>query len=266
MATASFNYVPNHRDRLRGTVLLSIILHISLFLAAFVYTTWGHQLGNPWAKGGGTGGSAIHVNAVSALPGIPLPAPEVSAPATLATPDLGLYKPETKLPPPPPPDAVQIPKFKEAEKIEKPVRVNKRIQKEDFTPPDNAIPSTEGGKPQMTYGGQEFANSAGSGGLNLGDFGDRFSWYVNAVRARVSSNWLLTMVSSSISSAPRVYITFDILRDGEVTNVEVTQSSGIPEVDRSALRAVLASNPLGPLPPDYQGKQVTVKIYFDFHR
>jgi TonB family protein len=48
--------------------------------------------------------------------------------------------------------------------------------------------------------------------------------------------------------------------------VRVTQSSGIPEVDRSALRAVLASNPLGPLPPDYAGGKVTVEFYFDFRR
>ena len=51
-----------------------------------------------------------------------------------------------------------------------------------------------------------------------------------------------------------------------MTNVDVTQSSGIPEVDRSALRAVLASNPLGPLPSDYSGSKVSVEFYFDFRR
>ena len=67
-------------------------------------------------------------------------------------------------------------------------------------------------------------------------------------------------------SAPRVYLTFEILRDGTVTNVQITQSSGIPEVDRSALRAILASNPLPALPPDYSGGSVNVQFYFDFHR
>jgi TonB family protein len=59
---------------------------------------------------------------------------------------------------------------------------------------------------------------------------------------------------------------FTILRDGSVTDVEVTQPSGLPEVDRSALRAVLASNPLPALPPDYSGNKVKVKLYFDFRR
>ena len=87
-----------------------------------------------------------------------------------------------------------------------------------------------------------------------------------AVRNRISNNWLLSVISPNILSAPRVYLNFDILRDGTITNVRVTESSGIPEVDRSALRAVLASNPLGPLPADYAGNKVTVEFYFDFHR
>jgi protein TonB len=111
-------------------------------------------------------------------------------------------------------------------------------------------------------------NSAGEGGLDFGDgnFGGRYGWYVAAVRNRVSSNWLLSVISPNILTAPRVYLNFDILHDGTVTNVRITQSSGIPEVDRSALRAVLASNPLGPLPPDYAGSKVTVEFYFDFRR
>jgi TonB family protein len=86
------------------------------------------------------------------------------------------------------------------------------------------------------------------------------------MRARISANWLMATVSPNIVSAPRTYVTFEILRDGTVNNVQVTQSSGIPEVDRSALRAILASNPLPPLPPDYSGGSVGVQFYFDFHR
>ena len=118
----------------------------------------------------------------------------------------------------------------------------------------------------MAY--SQFVNTAGEGGLSFGEsnFGDTFGWYVAAVRNRISSNWLLSTISPTILTAPRVYLAFDILRNGNLTNVQVIQSSGIPEVDRSALRAVLASNPLGPLPPDYPGSKVSVEFYFDFRR
>jgi TonB family protein len=86
------------------------------------------------------------------------------------------------------------------------------------------------------------------------------------MRNRVSANWLMTAVSPSILTAPRTYLTFEIMRDGTVSSVQITQSSGIAEVDRSALRAILASNPLPPLPSDYRGGSVNVQFYFDFHR
>jgi len=114
----------------------------------------------------------------------------------------------------------------------------------------------------------QFSNAAGEGDISVGtgNFGERYGWYVSAVRSRISANWLLSTISPNILTAPRVYLTFDILRDGTIDNVQITQSSGIAEVDRSALRAVLASNPLGALPPDFSGNKVSVDFYFDFRR
>ncbi|MGH9433770.1 MAG: energy transducer TonB, partial [Terriglobia bacterium] len=91
-------------------------------------------------------------------------------------------------------------------------------------------------------------------------------WYVQAVKNRVSSNWLLSMISPNITSARRVYVEFKVQRDGTITNVKLTQSSGYAEVDRSALRAIDASSPLAPLPSDYRGNSVTVSFYFDLQR
>lgn len=161
---------------------------------------------------------------------------------------------------------MEIPKFQQEVKPEKVTRVNKRIQKQIVEPSMNAVPFGQGGRPSMTTG--QFTNAAGQGDISFGNgnFGERYGWYVNAVRTRISSNWLLSTISPNILTAPRIYMAFDIMRDGSIVNVQITQSSGIPEVDRSALRAVLASNPLGPLPPDYPGGKVTVDFYFDFHR
>jgi TonB family protein len=119
----------------------------------------------------------------------------------------------------------------------------------------------------MSY--TQMVTSAGTGGVAMGQgnsFGQRYAYYVASMRARISANWLMATVSPNIASAPRAYLKFQILRDGTVTNVQITQSSGIAEVDRSALRAILASSPLPPLPSDYSGSSVDVEFYFDFHR
>ncbi len=253
------------REQLRGMVVVSLVFHGLLVATALVPGLMTRRergsFGRDWGRGGAT-----RVNAVASLPSVPLPAPLLATPSTLATENPGLYKSE---PPPPPAPAeahVDIPKFKQAIKIEEPIRVNKRIQAEPLEAPDNAVPFGVGGKPSLAYA--QISNSAGEGGLNFGDggFGERYSWYVTAVRARISSNWLLSAISPSIVSAPRVELEFDIFRDGKISDPEITQSSGIPEVNRSALRAVLASNPFGSLPNDYAGNKVTVKFYFDFRR
>jgi periplasmic protein TonB len=264
MGTTSFNLIPDHRDTLRGTLLVSITLHVLLAIGAVGYNLlnihWGGHSGQSWGTGG-----AVRVNAVSSLPGVPLPTPELATQNTLATQNPGLYKEEPKQQVKPLPEEKPIPKFKEQIAQEKPIRVNKRIQPQEEIP-DNAIPYGQGGKPSMNY--NQFTNSAGQGGLGFGqgNFGDRFGWYVDGVRNRISGNWLLSTISPNLLTAPRVFVHFDILPDGTITNVQVTQSSGNPEVDRSAVRAVLASNPLGPLPPGYSGDKVSVEFYFDFRR
>jgi TonB family protein len=265
MGTQLMVMADQRRDNLRGTLLLSIILHVVLFIAVVTYTLFHFGLG----PGGNNWGAknATHVGAVTSLPGIPLPSPMVTTPSTVVTQNTGVTKTEPEPKVETPPDAEQIPKFKNAVKPEKLERVNKRIHKEEYVAPDNTVPYGLTGAPSMNY--TQVVTSAGTGGVAMGEgnsFGQRYAWYVAAMRNRVSANWLMTAVSPSILTAPRTYLTFEIMRDGTVSSVQITQSSGIAEVDRSALRAILASNPLPPLPSDYRGGSVNVQFYFDFHR
>jgi periplasmic protein TonB len=265
--TASYPLAGRPGERLRGKLLASILLHGTLFVLILTYSKldlhFGGGKGGDWGSGG-----AMRVNAVASLPGVPLPSPIATTSRTVAVENPGLHKAEPEPKPVAKTPAVEIPKFQNATKPEKLTRVNKRIMKEDYPEPENAIPFGQGGKPAMNY--SPVSNAAGSGGLNFGEggFGERYSWYVAAVRSRISGNSsrLLSMVSPNIVTAPRVVLTFDIERDGSISNLDVIQSSGFPEVDRSARGVVLDCNPLGSLPPDYSGNKVSVQFYFDFQR
>ncbi|MCL5006114.1 MAG: TonB family protein [Acidobacteria bacterium] len=266
MGAAAFTFPADHRESLRGPLLASIVFHGLLLVIAVVYTFLGSRMGKGWGQSLSSG-SAIHVNAVASLPGVPLPSPRLTAPSTVAVESPGLYQTEPVPKPPPSPDVEKIPKFKEAVKPERQkIRANPRIQKEIVPPPTNAVPFGQGGKPAMNY--SAVATAAGEAGIAIGEgnFGEQYGWYVQAVRNRISGNWLLSTISPNILTAPRVYVDFTIQRDGAVTDAHITQSSGIPEVDRSALRAVLASSPLAPLPSDYSGNKVSVEFYFDYKR
>ena len=280
MSTASFSLAFRRRESLRGSLVASVVLHGGLVLAGVLWGVINFSHGPSW--GDFKRGSAMHVNAVATLPGVPLPRPMLETPNAVHVQNPGLYQATPQPYTLPPPDAIKIPKFKDLEKplppapskVKPDVRLqrqrqllaNKRIQKQQMVIPPNAVPTGEGGAPQINYG-QKIVTANGTGGIGTNsDFGSLYGWYVEAVRDRISSNWLLSIIDPNILSARRVYVTFDILPNGTISNVKLAQSSGIAEIDRSAERAVIASSPLAPLPGSYHGGNVHVDFYFDFHR
>ena len=92
------------------------------------------------------------------------------------------------------------------------------------------------------------------------------AWYVHVIQQKVSDNWLKYEVDPRITSAQRVYITFDVANDGHPTNVQVEQSSGVPSLDISAVRALQRIDTFGPLPPDYSGNKISVEFWFDYKK
>jgi periplasmic protein TonB len=254
---------------LKGPLFWSLVLHSLLFGSLAVSTIMSHR-GDLW--GGPGGGGAVSVKLVGGVSGVPLPRPESVTTNRVVDETKGLYKSEAQpKPKAPPPDAEQIPRFTKEKQPQYVTRPSKTL--EDTTPPpQNAVPYGQGGAPAVPY--TQFGMGAGGattagmqfGGPGGGDFGGRFSWYVDAVRNRVATNWLQSTVDPSLRWAPRAVVTFDILRNGAVANVQILQSSGNASVDGSAMRAIQGSNPMQPLPNEYSGNKVSVEFWFDFRR
>ena len=257
-------------DYLKVPLWISGAFHAAL-IAFLIFEGYYTNNGTSW---GGPGGGAITVGVVGNVPGVPMPRPEVITPNQVVDNSKGLYKTEPpEIKQPPPKDAVTIPKFSKLKPPPPKYDTHKsKVFENKIPPPTNAVPYGGGGAPAVPY--TSFAMGAGSstqaglsfGGSGGGDFGSRFSWYVEAVQRRVSSNWLQSTVDSGVAAAPRATATFDILRDGTITNIQITQSSGNASVDASAVRALQGSSPLDRLPPEYVGSRVSVEFWFDFHR
>lgn len=249
---------------LKTPLTFSLVLHGGL-LTLLVVSSFFTNRGDLW---GGPGG-AISVGLVGSVPGVPMPRPEVETQNRVVDESKGLYKSEPEPKVQPPPDATPIQKF-ERNKPPKYVTRPSKVLENPAPPPENAVPYGGGGAPTVPY--TSFSMGAGTqGGLGFngiggGNFGSRYSWYVEAVQRRVSGNWLQASVDPSIRFAPRVVATFDILRNGAVTNVQLTRSSGNASVDTSAVRAIRDSSPLQALPNDYSGGKVSVEFWFDFKR
>lgn len=248
---------------LGASMALHVCLAVFILVAPSILALQGDS---SWGDETGSDGG-VEVRLVSNVSGIALPSPPVVREQAVANDSQGLHQTETA-PRPEVPVAEKIPD-PEAPVKPKPVeREPRRAEPKPQVqpPPDNAVPYGQGGRPNLSYG--EFAVGKGTGGVDVGEgiFGQRYGWYVQAMTRKVSQNWLQAMVDSSIQRAPRVYVGFDIQRDGTISNVEIKQSSGIASLDRSAQRAVYASNPLSPLPTDFPGSRVSVSFWFEYVR
>lgn len=269
----------NAPENLKRPLTVSMILHGVLFgLALFGGLLVSPQRGAQWGEEGAGGGTAIPVNL---LPTVPLP-PSTAPENPLASPTKEYYPMEKKPPEraaPPPPSARELQlaekdlnkKLKELERRQA-ERELARLQREL---PPGAIPGTtsSGRASSPMYG---MATSQGSAGFGFGgDFGLLYGWYVTQVRTCIARHWDRGRVDPSIRTAPRVYIEFDILRDGSFQGEHLTTSSSIPSVDREALRAVQACSGrsdvgadahLPELPRDYKGSSVHVEVWFEFRK
>jgi len=257
------------RDRLDKGFVGSVLLHGALFTIVVLSPKLLFHLGPNWGSPtGGAGG--ISVKVVGSSSGIPLPTPPVVNEKAPANDSPGFYTSEKPAPTVPDKTAEPIPEKKAVIKKTPAPKEKKATAPSPKAPPapeppSNAIPNGQGGRPALSYG--QFSTGAGEAGIGFGDaaFGDKYSTYVNAITRAISNNWLKSMVDSRIQKAPRVYITFDIGRDGTISNIATQQSSGIPTLDRSAERAVRVST-LPPIPADYRGNSVNVTFYFEYSR
>jgi periplasmic protein TonB len=236
--------------------------HLGLTALILLYTAiFSESRGVGWGSGGG--GSAMGVTLVSTVPLPATPAPQQNV---LANDSKGITKSEPKVEEKEP-DAIEIQGKNSKVNPKKPPTPTK-AKPQPEPQPTNQVAFGEGGPVSGPYGTFDAGGAKGGFGVSGGggDFGTRYGWYVQIIQRKVSENWLKYEVDPRISTAERVYITFDVARDGHPFNVRVEQSSGVPSLDISATRALQRIDTFGPLPPDYSGNKISVEYWFDYSR
>jgi periplasmic protein TonB len=252
------------KDRWGHALAWSAGLHVGVTVALLVYSAVFYSTsGDGWGAGGG--GEAIGATLVS---NVPLPSNPQQTQNVLANESKGLTQSQPKVEEKEP-DAIEIQgknaKVKPQKKQETTSKEKPKPAPEEET---NQVAFGEGGPVSGPYG--TFSAAGAKGGFGItgggGDFGTKYAWYVHVIQQKVAENWLKYEVDPRITNAQRVYITFDVARDGHPTNVQVEQSSGVPSLDISAVRALQRIDTFGPLPPDYSGSKISVEYWFDYKK
>jgi TonB family protein len=236
-------------------VLVSALAHTALVAAImFAPGAWLHEPPESAevmriSLGGGSGPSSGGVSALAARPTQttePAPRPEaVRAPAAAA--------PKATIP------------------TEGPQR-----RAREATPDRPAPPQARGTTPtrgdQVTSGnavaetgarGQGFGLSSGGGAggatLDVGNF--CCPEYIAAMVVRIRDAW-----SDRADRPASADVHFTIQRDGRITDVTVTRSSGDFTLDQRAQRAVITTQTLQPLPAEYPNPTLGVRLTFEYTR
>jgi TonB family protein len=84
-------------------------------------------------------------------------------------------------------------------------------------------------------------------------------WYLAGVQQKIWTIW--TQQIKAGFTTP-IGVTFTILADGSVADVQVTTPSGAALLNLAAQRAILTAAPFGPLPKEYATNRYTIQALF----
>jgi TonB family protein len=110
--------------------------------------------------------------------------------------------------------------------------------------------------------GQGFGLSTGGGpgtgsSLDVADF--CCPEYIATMIVRIRQAW-----QQQQGATGRTLVKFTIQRDGMLTNVEIARPSGTSTLDLAALRAVISTRMLPPLPDAFPNPTLTVRLDFNY--
>ncbi len=93
-----------------------------------------------------------------------------------------------------------------------------------------------------------------------------YEWYLIGIKNKIENRWSTLEVEILSGEINKVIIKFKILRNGRIERAEIERSSGFPPFDNSALRAVLSSAPLPPLPKDFGEDSLVIHFGFEYKK
>ncbi len=141
----------------------------------------------------------------------------------------------------------------------KPKKKKKRVLKEESAMPEQSKGNNKTNLYKKSSNEKVGFSKEASASFDLGSVNFEYSYYLAILKEKISSNWVRNYIGEG-----KVKIYFQIFKDGEIKNAVIEESSGNPGLDKLALRAVLNSSPLPPLPETYTGDRLGIHLWFNY--
>jgi protein TonB len=170
------------------------------------------------------------------------------------------------------PEKVETPKPKKKEKITRTkIAKKKRAESVDVSislpsKVEKIIETPEGIKPSLSKVKEVVSPPAQRADIISTDIDFPYELRLTAIKNKINNNWTPPVVDLLFGDIKKVVIKFKILKDGRIERAEIERSSGFPLFDNSALRAVLSSDPLPPLPREFKGDYLGIHFGFEYEK
>jgi TonB family protein len=253
------------QESLRLPFYGSVALHAGIVCFLVFFSWWENrgriQFGDPNAMGGSVG--------ITPVASIPLPRSGFTNPVANDTESQVPSKPQQKVERQrvvkEEPDAIPLHSRKIQKRLSEQIARNQRFRPVNSDARNQIYSSTGAAVSSPLYGGQ---SGMGGTGIGNGVFGQRLGWYAQLLQQTLANKWGIesSKVPAYLQNAKRVTLAFEILRDGTIRNVRVLESSGLPEVDYAAQRAVLTASPVRRLPEEFERNVANVEFWFQLQR
>jgi periplasmic protein TonB len=252
-------------ESLRRPLVGSVTLHVGIVAFLTIFAWWQNrgrfQFGDPNAMGGSVGITAVNSIPLPHRTGITNPVAndtESKVPARAKPEEKRRALKEE-------PDAIKLSSKKSAKRLSDQVARNQKFRPLDADRPNQVYSTTGAAVSSPMYGG-----TPGIGGTGIGNsvFGDRLGWYAQLLTQTLANKWGIetARLPPGMTSSRRVTLAFQIQRDGTIQNVHVLESSGNPQVDFGAQRAVLSASPVRRLPEEFERNVANIEFWFELQR
>ena len=122
-----------------------------------------------------------------------------------------------------------------------------------------AAPAPVAPPPPAPAAGRPSGSAAGSGAVTLDVTDFPYAYYLLAIQNKITERW-----QGRALDGRQPVATFQIDRNGRISSLAISKTSGNPYYDQAAMRAVLEAAPFPPLPQDFPGSFLRVHLGFNF--
>jgi TonB family protein len=106
-------------------------------------------------------------------------------------------------------------------------------------------------------------DSPGGPTVSLDSQDSRFASYLLGVKRRIESVWSYPPEARGLTG--NLIVTFGITRDGHLSDLQLTETSGIAPLDNEAIRAIRQATPFNPFPERMRFERLNIRAAFYYH-